>query len=266
MFSSAESEQIECLCTIYLGSLDRTEAIEAAKSLRTLSSQGRDLLSKWARPFGELVRAILTSAGSPASAAHLAGTLLSVTSPSLSSSRSGGTNPKKAHLELMVRLIKSVGFRSTYVLVDKVDETALTASNAEASFNLIRELLTDLELLQMQGIAFKFFLWDRMEPQYRILARPDRIQQFHLSWTTEQINQMLSRRLEAFSNGGVTELTQLAGHGTGQSLQYLVVLFANGSPRDMIRICQFMISEQLQIDSSAKQLSLRATIEGIAKF
>jgi hypothetical protein len=174
--------------------------------------------------------------------------------------------PSKSHLEIVRDLLQSVGFRSIYILVDKVDETPQTGNNAEASFWLMRPLLRDLELLQMKGFGFKFFLWNKLEPHYRRYARPDRIEQFALSWTTEEINKMLSRRLYVFSSGQVEDLGQLADAELARPLHFLVVLFAAGSPRDMVRVCQDILSEQLQVGPEDNRIGLQAILLGIDKF
>src|SRR6266478_9807016 len=83
--------------------------------------------------------------------------------------------PTKLHLEIVCDLLRSIGYRSVFILVDKVDEATITGNNAEHAFALIKPLLRDLELLQIPGIGFKFFLWDRLETYYREFARPDRV-------------------------------------------------------------------------------------------
>jgi len=257
-FTAAEREQVEALCQHYLGKINRLEALNALKSLRTLSSKAKQFLCEWTGPINTLVSAALASQGlhGPALAAPA--------SPAASAEAIGGA--AKAHFEAVVRLIKSIGFRSVYVLIDKVDETAETGNNAEASFLLVRPLLRDLELLQLGGVGFKFFLWDKIEPSYRIYARPDRLQQFGLSWSWREMNEMLSRRLSAFSGGKVTDLGQLTNAELAAPLQTTVILFASGSPRDMIRVCQEILSEQLQLDPNSERIGIDAIMKGISAF
>jgi hypothetical protein len=56
---------------------------------------------------------------------------------------------------------------------------------------------------------------------------------------------MLSRRLEAFSDGKAKSLAPLTEDRLANALGYIVVDFASGSPRDMIRVCQYILTEQL---------------------
>jgi hypothetical protein len=240
-FGRFEREQIEELSNKYLGGITRIEALKALNSLKTLSTKAKKLLRDWSGPLSALFSAALASTGLPGDVK------LSPDQVRKSNDRESDS-ASKTHLEIIRDLIRSVGFRSFYVLVDKVDETPQTGNNAEDSFLLVKPVLRDLELLQTKGIGFKFFLWDKLEPHYREFARPDRIQQFELSWSETELRTMLSRRLEAFSGGKVQDLGQLTDADFAEPLHTLVVLFAKGSPRDMIRVCQEILSEQLRID------------------
>ena len=255
-FSNSEREQIAALSDIYLGRIAKWEALEALKSLKTLSAKAREALQKWTGPLNTLVSTVMASQGIPPSRIDLGQGGSEVVSD----------RPNKFHLEVVRDLLKSVGFNSIYVLVDKVDETPETGNNAEASFLLMKPLLRDLGLLQMKGFGFKFFLWNKLELHYREYARPDRIEQFELSWGADDINRMLSRRPEVFSRGKVKDLGELTDANLARPLHLLVVLFAGGSPRDMIRICQDILSEQLQVGPEEEKIGLQAILLGIEKF
>jgi hypothetical protein len=257
-FSSPQREQIESLCGQYLGKINRLEALDALKSLRTLSSRAKQALREWSGPVNALVSAALASHG-----VHSPGLGPGI---QMGQSSSAGEAPSKIHLEIAIGLLKSIGFDSVYILVDKVDETPKTGNDAEDSFLLIKPLLRDLELMQLRDVGFKFFLWDKLQPAYREYARPDRLQQFELSWSKDDINKMLSRRLEAFSEGRIKDLSQLTSANLATGLQVMVTIFASGSPRDMIRICQQIMSEQLQMDPDSEKIGVLAIIDGISKF
>ncbi|MGB6429813.1 MAG: hypothetical protein WBF06_04460 [Candidatus Acidiferrales bacterium] len=256
-FSNAERDQIDHLCDHYLSRITRLEAIEALSSLKTLSAGAKQFLREWSGPLNSLFSAALAAKGVPFTKLSLGG------APVQHDSLGGSL---KAHFELVRDLLLSVGFESIYVLVDKVDETAETGNNAGASFNLVKPLLRDLELLQIRKVAFTFFLWDLLLARYQEYARPDRLEQFELSWGEADLNKMLSRRLEAFSQGRVEDLSQLTDAELANSLHFLVVLFAAGSPRDMIRICQEILAEQLQINPDSTNIEIDAILQGISKF
>jgi hypothetical protein len=58
---------------------------------------------------------------------------------------------------LLAKLALNFGFSSTYVLIDKVDETTLTGNKASISLQFIAPILGDLALLEAPGIAFSSF-------------------------------------------------------------------------------------------------------------
>jgi hypothetical protein len=130
-----------------------------------------------------------------------------------------------------------------FLLIDKVDEQSLTGNNPEASFKLIAELIKDLELLEIPGISFKFFLWDALKQFTVISARPDRVFSYDLIWDWEQIRHMLNKRVEAYSKGKVTSFQDMF---SDVKLFGRIILFAELSPRDCIRICNRVLSEQFK--------------------
>lgn len=256
-FRRNERDQIAGLCHQYLSRITRLEALDSLNSLKTVSVKAKQFLRDWSGPLNAMFAAVLAAKGLPHAQLGLGGAATTETSLE---------GPLKTHLELVRDLILSIGYKSIYILIDKVDETAVTGNNAEASFNLVKPLLRDLELLQMRGVAFKFFLWDMLLPKYRRYARPDRLEQFELSWSESDLKKMLSRRLEAFSGKRVHDLSQLTNAELAQPLHFLVVLFAEGSPRDMIRICQEIVAEQLQINPDSTSIEIDAIAQGISKF
>ena len=258
-FSTQERQQVEELGRRYIGSLTHADVLRSLSSLTTLSTKAKQLLKDWSGPIGALFSGALAMAG-------LNRDLKLGSEDGEKRADRTELRPTKMHLELVRSLIGGIGFKSFYVLVDKVDETPQTGNNAEDSFLLMKPLLRDLDLLQTKGVGFKFFLWDKLETHYREFARPDRIQQFALSWSGGELRTMLSRRLQAFSEGNVTNLGQLADSDLAEPLHAIVVLFASGSPRDMIRVCQEILSEQLRLDPESGKIGLDAIFDGIRKF
>ena len=259
VFRGIERQQIETLCKLYIGEINPSEAMEALRSLRTISSKARRFLGDWGAPISSLVSMILKSHG-------LAGINLGAPIPQGASAES----TSKMHLEIVRDLLVGIGFRSVYVLIDKIDETDFAGNDAHKSFLIVRPLIRDLDLLQTKGIGFKFFLWDKLHAQYEKYGRSDRISQFSLSWKQHELNEMLSKRMGAFSQGRVKDIGKLTMGSLAQTLQSLIVMFAAGSPRDMIRICQRILSEQIKTNAGpripSRFIQLEAIEEGILEF
>ena len=143
----------------------------------------------------------------------------------------------------IISLIKKTGYSTIFILVDKVDEQSLTGNNPEASFKLISDLIKDLELLEVPGISFKFFLWDALKQYAIIFARPDRVFSYDLKWDWKQIREMLDKRVAAYSKGKVTAFHKMFANIRSFGR---IILFSELSPRDCIRICNRILSEQFK--------------------
>lgn len=179
----------------------------------------------------------------------------------------GKLGPLTDQLVTLQRISAKLGYPSVYFLIDRVDENPLTGT-AEKAYSFIEPLITDLQLLETPGFAFKFFLWDLLIDDYRKVARPDRIKYYQLEWKYDQLAQMLSERLKAYSNGCVSSLQEISDASFPISLDGTVAICAQGSPRNVVRICKEILDQQSEIDSRAKRISgdaVRIGFERIAE-
>jgi len=169
----------------------------------------------------------------------------------------------KYQLESLLLLVKKIGFQSIYILLDRPDETEKTGNDPEKTYQLIQPLIRDLELLGMQGYGFKFFLWDQIEPFYRQDARPDRVPQYKLQWKKSGLREVLSKRLAAYSGGKIKSFDSIME--TGQGIDDVICLMANGSPRNMIRLCEKIFAIQGNKNPKSTKIEYvsvdRATVE-----
>lgn len=62
------------------------------------------------------------------------------------------------YIQTLLGICKTVGFASVYVLVDRIDEASITQGDSKNSFKFIESLLSDLHVLEIPDLAFKFFL------------------------------------------------------------------------------------------------------------
>lgn len=173
---------------------------------------------------------------------------------------SPGTYPEQ--ITFLTGIAKIFGYKSVYILIDKIDENALTGK-ANASLQFVKPLLSDLSLLETEGLGFKFFLWDQLESEARYFSRPDRIKTYILKWTVDQLKQMLSRRLIAYSSGKVNSLRSIMSLQRDIDVDSLVVLMSGGSPRNIIRICKSIFDQQSESDARAQNISEGAFYAGV---
>ena len=162
----------------------------------------------------------------------------------------------KFQLESLLTLVKKIGFKSIYILVDRPDETEKTGNDPSSTYKLIQPLMRDLELLGLPGYGFKFFLWDQIEPFFRTDARPDRVPQYELKWNRKSLKEVLSKRLLSFSKGKISTFDEITEEPCG--IDDHLCLMANGSPRNLIRLCERILAIQGDRDSGAQKVSMAA--------
>ena len=143
----------------------------------------------------------------------------------------------------LAELICSLGVNALYILVDRVDEFMGTAADLTAAVALIEPLVADLTLMNLQKVAFKFFLPLEMEDMIRARAtvRQDRLLLRRIEWTDKALLEVLHKRLEAFSHYSSLDavcVPELRGRIEQEMLQV-----ANGSPRNLIRLGDFLLLE-----------------------
>ena len=167
------------------------------------------------------------------------------------------------HLTKLINALQKLVYTSVYVLVDKVDEAAITGL-AKQTFDLISPLISDLSTLEIPGIAFKFFLWDAIESTYDAsgFARRDRVPVFKLDWDIEELGRMLALRMSAYSNGTTNSFNDLVD-SDGLDTHKLITLLAAGSPRNMIRLAKRILASALRSGDDIELIPLVAVWAGV---
>jgi hypothetical protein len=169
--------------------------------------------------------------------------------------------------ESLVTIFLNCGFKSVYILVDRVDELTITTNDAGKAFSFLREILVDLPLLETKGVAFKFFLWDQMKEHYQEAGgRPDRLIEYSLDWSSSELENVLARRMSTYSDGQISKFDQLVEPGSGYNVHRMLAHFAHNSPRDLIRICKKIVDEHTRSGTFAKLISFRTIKSALQSF
>jgi hypothetical protein len=234
----------------HLTQLSRAELKEALSSVTHISDKAKDVWNKLTGPISAGLNVAMGLWGFKAP---------EISKFEIDKAKAGSFEEQ---IKFLVSIVPNFGFASAYVLVDKIDENPLTGG-ATASLAFIRPLLSDLGILETTGMAFKLFLWDRIETDAREFSRPDRIKTYTLKWTAPQLKTMLSRRLAAHSDKKVLSLAAITELGRSADLDELVVSLSGGSPRNIIRICKAIFDQQSELNSQSRVVSERAVFAGI---
>lgn len=251
IFSADEKRFLTKMVDIYLGDVDMMTIKEVVHSSQTLPSK----IKKWWNDnlplVGVLSAVIKMKFG------------LDIGKPSKFEQLTINEDPL-THFRTILALTKRLNTESCYILIDKVDETELTGNDPSKSYEMIKALIKDLNFINSKDFSIKFFLWDALENHYAQDARQDRVQEFRLEWKYDELCNMIDRRLTAYSDGRITALNQIFEIDS-IDINRIIISFSNNSPRNVIRILQDTMDEQVRLNTS-KKVQLASLDLGIKKF
>ncbi len=155
-------------------------------------------------------------------------------------------------------LTMAIGYRAVYVLVDRVDEAPETAEEPTAAADLLKPLVADQPLLEMRGMAFKFFLPLRVGKALRqvVNVRDDRVLWHTVTWDRKSLRRMIELRLSHYSDGMVSRMEDLCDTRAKRIAVDALIEASDGSPRTMLRLCNALLhyhvanSDSVLIDRS----------------
>jgi hypothetical protein len=256
--SDHERQIVKVAALQFVGTLGLGEYKTAVDSVKTLGDKAGDFWQKYGGVVAAGVALLMKKAG-------LDDVNISVALEE--QARDSTVASSYYFLSQLVQIARKLGCDAVYFLIDKVDESPSTTNNAEAAAKLIRELVTDLTTLETPGTAFKFFLWDQMEGFLRADGlRGDRVEIVNLGWTHDELSEMLSRRLAAFSNNAITSFNQLVDPDAPVDVHQVLVHLSHGSPRDMIRMARSIVKEHTRMPNEAALISGGTAALGMVEF
>ena len=149
--------------------------------------------------------------------------------------------------EKISELSKVFGFTGVIVFVDKVDEHGKTQSSPQRSAQLIYPVLSQVQLLEIDGFGWQFFLWDKIKAEIQnkdLAARLDRVAFSEVSWSREFLVSMIESRINYFSDGSLRHLRDMLSDDISSDEVYdLVTSFGGNSPREIIRLLNTIAGE-----------------------
>lgn len=241
-----------------LGGMSESEYTRAFASVKSLGDKATEFWKKYGGVLAAGIAIALKKAG-----------LDDVSIPAQMAAQAQDTTASAEYFfRELVNIVRGpFGGGSVYVLVDKVDETSKTSTKATAAWSLIEALLTNLPTLETPGVAFKFFLWDQLGPLFlENGGRPDRLQPVALSWTPDELEEMLRRRLRAYSGQRISSFNDLCEDSMSVDAHKLLAYLSAGSPRDMIRLAESVAEEHTRTDTSQRPISEDELLAGIRRF
>lgn len=238
-----EKSNLGILASTYLGNMKGAELYDILHELKSVPEKFKSFWKKNIGVLEPVLNYVLKTYDLP-----------TVDFPAISVGERKLDETYKYQLDILNLLILKMGFKSIYVLIDKVDETELTGNDPEKSYELISSMVRDLDFLGLKGYAFKFFLWDKVKMYFNNDARPDRFPVYDLKWKRIKLQEMLNKRLLAFSNNTISSLNDISEPVPGLQYDEIVSVLAWFSPRNMIRLCEKIIAVQSEENETSVKI------------
>jgi hypothetical protein len=144
-----------------------------------------------------------------------------------------------------VELVRGVGLQSCVIFVDGVDEFPLVAEDVKLSAKFLAPLLGTLPLIEYPGLAFKFFLPQRLESALRACSwfRTDRLHLSRIAWNDQSLLELLRERLAHFSFGQspYQALGQLCEDELAQVIDRELVDLSGKVPRAVLMLADLLL-------------------------
>jgi hypothetical protein len=176
-----------------------------------------------------------------------------------------GTFDSVLLLRKLVDLAQIFGFAGIVLLIDKVDETEATNNSADQTAKLVHPLLARVQLLEVAGFSWIFFLWSRIKGLFeasQYAVRLDKIGHATVTWEDFFFVQMLNRRMEFYS-GKKYDFPSLFAEGTNMPKVYKeLITVSMRSPRELVRLVDVIIREH-DIHHSAGEATVLITSESM---
>lgn len=179
--------------------------------------------------------------------------------------------PAESPVELFARFVEltqATGIRHVHVLVDRLDETSVTAARPSTAVDIVAPLVSNLQLLETKGASFLFFVPASMQAQFLFYdgIRRDRLPVQELTWTTNDLAEVLARRLAVFSNGTIRSLAQLCTFPLDQNIETELIRWAGGSPRRLLRLAALLFDTHINSSTDSLLLSRQDWEQALEAF
>lgn len=157
----------------------------------------------------------------------------------------------KGVLEDLSSIVLKSGFGKPVLFFDKIDEYPLLSGNILLISKFIEDLLKDTTLLLNTNYSLVFSLWDAIKDELNSNGvRFDKIKPVNISWSDQQLRDMLAKRLEYFSEGQVAPNQLIVN---SNDLDRIISL-SSGSPRYLFRLLSVIYDQQNNVNSNVKTI------------
>lgn len=174
------------------------------------------------------------------------------------------SKPQYLYLSKLCKLIKRHAFSKIYIIIDKIDEDPRFENDAENIAEFVGKIASNNRVLTHEDFHMLLFLWSTPFNYIRSKVRTQKLTLENLAWSRNQLEQVVSQRISTFSDGNITNISQILRDCSSTNIDLLFEM-CNGNPRDLWHILNQCFKEQFSIDSS-KPISNDAIASGVKQY
>jgi hypothetical protein len=175
-------------------------------------------------------------------------------------------------LKKSVEFARYMGFSGLLVQVDKVDETDWTQNSADEAAKLIWPLYTNVQLHEIDGLSWSFFLWNQVRSllvkENQMPVRWDKLPNDRIKWDRNHLERLVEKRLSHFSNQKINKLNQLFEKDISDNVLYDALISISGlAPRTLVTVLNSTLINHIQeVEGKPKLMTIDSLERGLDTY
>lgn len=169
-------------------------------------------------------------------------------------------------LDEVLDIIKKIGFSTTVILFDKIDEYQELNQDINKIATFTSEIVSDTELLLNDRFAIGFSLWSELKSELSGVVRFDKFGSIDVRWKLSDLEPLINKRLKYFSlykdENVVTLSKLLPNENDRKELLYV----AHKSPRDLISALGDIYQEQSNNNQNVTSFDTTSFSKGLINY
>ncbi len=199
-------------------------------------------------------------------AAQFMKAFLILIAPTIAEGRGLAGSSKIELLKMFRGIVIQAGFKSIFILVDKVDEGDVVSSSPHLVVTLIRPIVTSTQYLELRNIATKLFLPTQVSDILGNKIRRDRLRVRNIKWTSKSLLLLLEKRLLVCSGQKHNSLKPFVEDSAWEEFENKLLQYSAQNPRNLIRLLDYIISRLSEGEKDLNLINAAAIDDGVAQF
>lgn len=186
-------------------------------------------------------------------------------------------------LKKAVEFARAMGFSGLLVQVDKVDETDWTQNSADEAAKLVWPLYTNVQLHEIDGLSWSFFLWDQVRTllvkESGMPVRWDKLPNDRIKWDQNHLVRLIERRISHFSNNKLSSIdclfakeeivgNEIVENEIFEKKIYETIFSISGmAPRTLVTVLNSVLINHIQeVEGNNKLMTMESLERGLDSY